>query len=59
MKGFFEWFKSGTKMKRWILLILVGIALACYGISEIIVSERNKFWIYSNRKNSNIFYNWI
>ncbi len=43
MKGFFEWFKSGTKMKRWILLILVGIALACYGISEIIVSKEINF----------------
>ena len=43
MKGFFEWFKSGAKMKRWILLILVGIALACYGISKIIVSKEIDF----------------
>lgn len=47
MKGFFEWFKSGTKMKRWILLILVGIALACYGISEIIVSKEINFGFIS------------
>ncbi len=43
MKGFLEWFKSGTKMKRWILLILVGIALTCYGISEILVSKEIGF----------------
>ncbi len=47
MKGFFEWFKSGAKMKRWILLILVGIALACYGISEIIVSKEINFGFIS------------
>ena len=45
MKGFFEWFKSGAKMKRWILLILVGIALACYGISKIIVSKEIDFGV--------------
>ena len=43
MKGFLEWFKSGTKMKRWMLLILVGIALTCYGISEILVSKEIGF----------------
>ena len=37
MKGFFEWFKSGAKMKRWMLLILVGMVLACYGISKITI----------------------
>lgn len=39
MKGFFRWFKSGTKMKRWMFLILLGIILACFGICEIIVSQ--------------------
>ncbi len=39
MKGFLKWFKSGTKMKRWIFLILLGIALSCYGVSEIIAME--------------------
>ena len=43
MKGFLEWFKSSTKMKRWMLLIIVGIALACYGISEILVSKEIGF----------------
>ena len=37
MKGFFGWFKGSTRIKRWMLLILVGIALVCYGISEILV----------------------
>lgn len=36
MKGFFRWFKSGAKMKRWILLILVGVALTCYGMVKVI-----------------------
>lgn len=46
MKGFFEWFKSSTKMKRWMLLILVGIILACYGISEILVSREINFGFF-------------
>ena len=37
MKGFLGWFKGSTKIKRWIFLILVGIILVCYGISEILV----------------------
>ena len=36
MKGFFRWFKSSTRMKRWIIMILIGIVLACYGIAEVI-----------------------
>jgi uncharacterized cofD-like protein len=39
MKGFFRWFKSGTKMKRWMFVILVGIILLCYGASEIISQQ--------------------
>ena len=39
MKGFFKWFKSGTKMKRWMFVILIGIILCCYGVSEIIVAQ--------------------
>ena len=37
MKGFFGWFKGSTKIKRWMFLILIGIVLVCYGISEILV----------------------
>ena len=42
MKGFFKWFKSSTKMKRWILLILVGVVLACYGMSYLLVHKELK-----------------
>ncbi len=39
MNGFFGWFKGSTKIKRWMLLILVGIVLVCYGISEILILD--------------------
>ena len=35
MLGFFKWFKSGTRMKRWMFVIIVGIILLCYGIATI------------------------
>ena len=43
MKGFLSWFKSSTKLKRWMFVILIGIALTCYGVSKIIVTEEMKF----------------
>lgn len=43
MNGFFSWFKNSTKLKRWILLILVGIILSCYGVSELLVLNRLSF----------------
>lgn len=43
MKGFLEWFKSGAKMKRWMLLIVVGILLTCYGLSNIFVMKELDF----------------
>lgn len=39
MKGFLEWFKASAKMKRWMLLIVVGIILACYGIAQVLVYD--------------------
>lgn len=39
MNGFFRWFKSGTKMKRWMFLILLGIIMCCYGVSETITAQ--------------------
>ena len=39
MKGLFEWFNSNAKIKRWIFLILIGVVLICYGISNVLVSE--------------------
>ncbi len=43
MSGFMHWFKSSTKVKRWIFLILVGIVLCCYGIAEILVMQEISF----------------
>ena len=43
MNGFMQWFKSSNKMKRWMLLILVGIILACYGLAEILVMKEISF----------------
>lgn len=43
MKGFFSWFKSEAKMKRWILLILIGVILSCYGMSNLLVSKELGF----------------
>lgn len=36
MKGFFRWFRSSTKMKRWMLLILAGMIVAFYGLAKIL-----------------------
>lgn len=36
MKGFFGWFKSSNKMKRWMFLILLGIVLATYAMAKIL-----------------------
>ena len=43
MKGFFSWFNSKSKMKRWIFTILAGIILACYGVSEVLVLQEVSF----------------
>ena len=43
MKGFFKWLNNNSKMKRWMLLIVVGIILACYGIAEILVLKEMSF----------------
>ena len=43
MNGFMHWFKSSTKMKRWVFLILIGIILCCYGIAEILVLKEISF----------------
>ena len=40
MKSFFGWLKNSTKIKRWITLILIGMALACYGFAQILVLDR-------------------
>ena len=43
MKGFFRWFKSGAKMKRWMLTIIVGIILSCFSIAELITAKELSF----------------
>ncbi len=43
MKGFLSWFKGSTKMKRWILLMIVGIILVGYGVSSILVTQEMSF----------------
>ena len=39
MKGLLEWLKNSSKMKRWILLILIGIIFVSYGIASVIISK--------------------
>ena len=39
MKGIFGWFKDSAKMKRWMMLILVGIVFASFGMANLIVQE--------------------
>lgn len=39
MRGFFSWFNSRTKIKRWILLILIGMVGLCYAIACIIQAK--------------------
>ena len=39
MKGFFSWFKSENKMKRWMILILISMIAICYAISIILVTD--------------------
>lgn len=43
MNGFMQWFKGNSKLKRWMLLILVGVALMCYGTAEILVLKELSF----------------
>ena len=37
-KGIFYWFSNTAKMKRWMILILIGVVFASFGMSSIIVS---------------------
>lgn len=43
MKGFFKWFENKSKMKRWILLILIGITLASYGMVNLLIGKELNF----------------
>lgn len=44
MKSFLEWFKASTKIKRWMFLIIIGIALTCYAFSKVLVTEEMNFF---------------
>lgn len=39
MKVKLKWFKSNARIKRWILIILLGIALVCFGMANVLVSK--------------------
>ena len=39
MKSILYWFKDSSKMKRWIMLILVGVVFSSYGMASLIVSN--------------------
>ena len=43
MNGFMQWFKSSSKMKRWMLLIIIGIICTCYGLAEVLVTKEISF----------------
>lgn len=43
MKGFFKWFGNSSKIKRWILLILIGITLASYGMMNLLIGKELNF----------------
>ncbi len=43
MGGFFKWFKKGAKIKRWLVLMILGIALVCYGMAEVLVTDEMDF----------------
>ena len=39
MKGFFSWFKSENKIKRWLFLILLSMVAICYAMSTVFVTN--------------------
>ncbi len=43
MKGFLKWFSNGSKMKRWLVVILIGILLASYGMVNILIGKTLNF----------------
>lgn len=43
MNGFMQWFKGRNKLKRWMLVIIIGVLLMCYGTAEILVLKEMSF----------------
>ena len=50
MKGFFNWFKGKAKMKRWMILILLGVICASFGMADLIKQDEAITFIQA-RKN--------
>lgn len=40
--GIFKWFTSKAKMKRWMVFVLLGVILVCYGISTLLYHDTLK-----------------
>ena len=40
MKNFLKWIIGNKKIKRWILLIIVGMVLTCYAFAQTLVLEK-------------------
>lgn len=49
MKGFFQWFKDSAKMKRWFMLILVGVVFASFGMANLIISADSITFEYASK----------
>lgn len=47
MKGIFGWFKDRAKMKRWMMLILVGIVFTSFGMANLIVQQESITFAYA------------
>ena len=43
MKGFFRWLKNETKIKRWLITIVIGILMVSYAMTTLITSESLEF----------------
>lgn len=43
MKNILKWIKNSNKVKRWILLTIIGMVFVCYGFAEILVLEELYF----------------
>ena len=41
MRNILHWFKDSSRMKRWIMLILVGVVFASYGMASLIVANES------------------
>ena len=55
MKGFFKWFKRESKMKRWMLLIIIGILLASYGMMLLLKGGEKQFIDFAKMVASFVF----